>query len=486
MIFKVVARARRRLLWNALAGEGARAVSAGMGALVLLLIFGTEILSWRWIWVVPSITFAAGVCIAVKRRPDAYDAAQRIDSRLRLADTLSTAVFFWPATPSRRCHEGARLGQRERAAEVAAGVDLRAALPLRIPRSTCAFAAGLALLAGGLFMLRYHFAGRIDLRAPASAAIMQLLREAKTEVVKLEKVLETPAPDKADGNSEQADAKASEKADGDAAVVDDSGKVEGASGGENKMEKPDRPKSSPDREQAENRQPGTEQEGSDQNASAKRAGGAEQRPGDQSSGRQAADQEGSSSSLFSKISDIMANLASALKPQANAGQAKDGDRTPASGTGMQQRESGTGTSQSAQGSASRSAEQTADANQANGSMSATGESSNPPGEQRPGSGAGREEGNKQIKLAEQLEATGKISVILGKRSKDLTGTAYAEVTSGPQELKTAYEARKAEHADVRARADRDEIPLEFQNYVEQYFREMRKADPRAVGAGKRR
>ena len=108
-------------------------------------------------------------------------------------------------------------------------------------------------------------------------------------------------------------------------------------------------------------------------------------------------------------------------------------------------------------------------------MGATAPNEDPRGEARPGSGAGRDDGNKEIKAAEQLEAMGKISVILGKRSKDLTGTAYAEVTSGPQQLKTGYEARRVEHADVRAKADRDEIPLEFQGYVEQYFREMRKA-----------
>ena len=234
MIFKVVARARRRLLWNAIAGEGIRAVSAGMGALVLLLVFGTEILSWRWVWAVPSIIFAAGVSIAFKRRPDAYGAAQRIDSRLRLADTLSTAVFFWLATPSRQCDEGTRLRQRERAAEIAVGVDLRSALPLRIPRSICAWAIALAVLAAGLLTLRYHFAGRIDLRAPASAAIMQLVREAKTDLAKLQKALETPAPDKADGNIEPADNKASEKADGTAADANDLGKAESTAGGEEK------------------------------------------------------------------------------------------------------------------------------------------------------------------------------------------------------------------------------------------------------------
>lgn len=118
-------------------------------------------------------------------------------------------------------------------------------------------------------------------------------------------------------------------------------------------------------------------------------------------------------------------------------------------------------------------------------MSANSQSADSHSEERPGSGAGREDGDKEIKTAEQLQAMGKISVILGKRSKELSGSAYAEVSSGPQQLATSYEARKADHSDVRAKVDRDEIPLEFQDYVAEYFREIRKGTSRATSSLKR-
>ena len=68
---------------------------------------------------------------------------------------------------------------------------------------------------------------------------------------------------------------------------------------------------------------------------------------------------------------------------------------------------------------------------------------------------------------------GKISVILGKRSQDISGTATVEVTSGQTELKTKYEVRDASHRTVEASAERDRIPIEFESYVQQYFRQLR-------------
>jgi hypothetical protein len=70
---------------------------------------------------------------------------------------------------------------------------------------------------------------------------------------------------------------------------------------------------------------------------------------------------------------------------------------------------------------------------------------------------------------------GKLSAILGKRSEKLTGSTAVEVVSGTQALTTRYEQRKSVHTDVHAKAERDEVPLEYQSYVQQYFRHMREA-----------
>ena len=122
---------------------------------------------------------------------------------------------------------------------------------------------------------------------------------------------------------------------------------------------------------------------------------------------------------------------------------------------------------------SEAADQFGDSSIQNGNANGMGAASSKT-DQREGSGAGREDGRKEIVTAKELEAMGKISVILGKRSQDITGTATVEVNSGRTELKTKYEPRDASHSTVSASAERDRIPIELESYVQQYFRELRR------------
>ena len=63
---------------------------------------------------------------------------------------------------------------------------------------------------------------------------------------------------------------------------------------------------------------------------------------------------------------------------------------------------------------------------------------------------------------------GKISVILGKRSKEsrdrLDGSRLGE-----QELTTRYQNLQSKHAAVEDRGERDVVPVELQDYVRQYL-----------------
>jgi hypothetical protein len=78
---------------------------------------------------------------------------------------------------------------------------------------------------------------------------------------------------------------------------------------------------------------------------------------------------------------------------------------------------------------------------------------------------------------------GKISEILGKRAQQLTGEITVEVSSGKQNLKTAWTERKALHADTGGEVNRDEIPLAYQSYIQRYFEEIRKTTPKPARAG---
>jgi hypothetical protein len=92
---------------------------------------------------------------------------------------------------------------------------------------------------------------------------------------------------------------------------------------------------------------------------------------------------------------------------------------------------------------------------------------------------GQQDGEKAIREAQQLAAMGKISEIFGKRAQQLTGEMTVEVSSGKQQLKTAWSERKALHADTGAEVNRDEIPLAYQSYIQRYFEEVRKTPAKA-------
>src|SRR5580704_10290175 len=169
MVFETVRRARHRMLANEAMRHAAYAASAALGGLVLLLLLGTQILSWAWLILMPALALGAGAYLTWRNAPSAYRAAQLVDHNLELADTLSTALFFAPRDVAARDDEGEgmRRGQWSQAERVAAGVDPRRAIPMQMPRAIYGTAL-LALAAGSLFALRYGLDRRLDLRAPLS------------------------------------------------------------------------------------------------------------------------------------------------------------------------------------------------------------------------------------------------------------------------------------------------------------------------------
>src|SRR6266540_1221021 len=94
MLIQLVRRARRRYLWNEVLAQTAFALSTAFGSMVLLLLVGTQILSWYWLVLVPLVAFGLGLYRVLRRVPSPYRIAQLLDQRLGVADTLSTACFF--------------------------------------------------------------------------------------------------------------------------------------------------------------------------------------------------------------------------------------------------------------------------------------------------------------------------------------------------------------------------------------------------------
>jgi len=442
-----------------LLSQGILTLCAALGAFILLLLAGTEILNWYWLVPIPLAAAAGGIYRARRSLPSAYGAARLLDRRLGLADTLSTAVHFSrsQAGPAdvRRC-------QFEQAARLARTVDARQAIPYTLPRSMYPLAA-LALVASSLFTLRYGLSRRLDLKAPLAHILQQQLG-LPLKTVLARNTHRDPESTLSSDDGEEPSAsdpapQASTQPPGDS--TDSSGQ----------------PRESGDREdpQAENRSDSEEgQNRGSPNSLARKSSANSPDSARRDSG------SNQDSTLLSKMKDAFQNLLSRIRPRlGNSGSQEQSALNQNSRQPGRGRENG-GKQQSASGQRDRqggpAADPSGEARQdaADSLDKSAGRSDSRESGHQSGSGIGSEDGDKRIKEAEQLAAMGKISEIIGKRSANITGQATLEVQSTSQQLHTPYAMRDAEHTQAGAEIGRDEIPVALQSYVERYFEQLRK------------
>jgi hypothetical protein len=202
-------------------------------------------------------------------------------------------------------------------------------------------------------------------------------------------------------------------------------------------------------------------------------------------GRQGGD--GNNSSLLAKFREAMQNLMSRMKqPPAGSGagqqQASGKNQNAKQQAGKGQ--SGQQGRQGGQQSEGQEGQESADS-MASESAAArgAGESGEENASKEPGSGIGKQDGSKDVKLAEQLAAMGKISEIIGKRSANVSGEVTVEVQKSHQQLSTPYSRRDSAHGETSTEISRDEVPVALQAYVQQYFEQVRRQAPEGVSRG---
>jgi hypothetical protein len=482
MLPHLVRQARRRLIWNELFAHGAQAVNAALVALIALLLAGTQVLHWHWAALLPAAAAAYGIFLTWRSRPALYGAAQVVDRRLALADTLSTALYFDQEPNRSRTPEQIRAWQYSLAEKLSATVDVREAVPFSVPRAGYA-AAALLLVASSLFALRYGLSHRLDLRPPLARIIHQSMggtdparqnAGAKKDAPRSPEALDQTGMAISEREAESLDP-ASKDALGQSAIpdLDNSRTTQAKSQG---LEQGD---------QISLDEPGEE---SGEGGSGSESGEGKKGAGQSKEGEQAAtgQQPGSSekNSLLDKFREAMQGMLSKMKqPPQGAGQqsqmAQNGKQAKSqqagkqnSGQGQKQKDSGQGESQEGEAGDDAQADQDAQSRGAgqNGEQQAN---------KQPGSGIGKQDGDKDVKLAEQMAAMGKLSEIIGKRSANVTGEAMVEVKNTSQQLSTRYEAKRAAHTESGAEISRDEVPVALQGYVQQYFEQVRKGEGKA-------
>ena len=197
--------------------------------------------------------------------------------------------------------------------------------------------------------------------------------------------------------------------------------------------------------------------------------------------QQGSGSSGENSSLLGKFRDAMSSLMNRMRQQ--GGGAKGAQQQASAQNGQQKNQSGNAGQNGKQGQQPGDGQQ-ADAkdgqpgddsqNAQNSQSGSPGESGQQPATKQPGSGIGRQDGAKDVKLAEQLAAMGKISEIIGKRAANVSGELTVEVENSNQQLRTPYAQRDAHHEQAGGEINRDEIPVAFEAYVQQYFEQVRK------------
>ena len=494
-MLELVRRARRRLLNSELISQGANAFSAALAAFILLLVLGTQILEWYWLALIPAAAAAIGVYLAVRRLPTPYRAAQLIDHRAGLADTLSTALYFdgkSDAAPATLLD-----WQRRRAEEAAAGVDLPRVLPYSMPRSLYALAA-LALVASSLFALRYGLSRSLSLKPPLARMIQDQFTPADKKELAENHRRSPQGKDDSDTNDaasqdrnqqgQDQDQNQQQNADNpsDQGDSQDKGQNGQSQDQASKQDKGEDGQNGQGQDQQADNKDGQQQDSGQQGNS---GGDSKSDPKQQSDGKQNPN-GGENGSLLSKMKDFAENLLSKMKPQQqnNATPPQQGaNQNSKQGQGQQQKGQQQNSKDGQQGSSDQAdAQQGQEGDQKDGQQSqgkGAGDKSQQANKQ-PGSGVGSEDGDKSIKRAEQLAAMGKITELIGKRSATVTGESTVEVQNTQQTLHTAYVKRSGDHQESTTQIDRDEVPVALQSYVEQYFDQVHK-QPVAPAAKKK-
>jgi hypothetical protein len=483
-VLTLVHRARRRLFHNELFTQGTHAAVAILAAFILLLLAGTGFLDWRWMVLVSASALGVALYRARKRLLTPYAAAQVVDRRMDLADTISTAVYFEqesvPASPDLRRF------QRERANQAAQSVDARIAIPYAMPRGVYLIAV-LALVAGSIFGLRYGLLGRLDLHPPLVHVLAQQFGwKERTEVAKNNRKPPLVPEQQDDAAASANDPDQTQQMQPDTSSTDgtetsnDSAAEKGdASKGDAKKDGNRANQQSADGEQeaqAESNPSQSDEKSGDQSG--------KQSQKQQSGGKPDTNNSGENSSLMNKAKDLFQNLLSSLKPPSNnPGQQQNDPNNQGKGQPKQQNDkNGQPKNGGQKGDQSEGQQGEQGQDQQDQNQQGNGKNESQQATKQPGSGAGNQDGEKRIKQAEDMAAMGKISEILGKRSANLTGEATVEVQNTAQQLKTAYAPGAIQHGQSGGEINRDEIPVAMEPFVQEYFKQARKQEPAAPPA----
>ncbi len=452
-----IRRTHRRETTQLLCTEFAWGLSAALVGVILLLLADVEILAGPWL----PILFVAGCGIAAWRtlqhKPTLYQSAQRADNRLGLHDLLSTAFHFQANSEGANKTSIVEM-QRQFAAEAAAIADPSLAAPWHTPKQIW-IAAGLLIAALGLGGLRYGFLGSIGMDQPIVYAVADFFHPGKT-VSLTKRVSRNPQDDALPEwipFQRDMNAKFQEFGTLPPDVMEELQRVAGQTGMNDAS--------------AEALKKAEKGEKADAQKAVQGEGNTPQEQGDEKGGSPGGD-NGMMDQFKEAMSDLMAKLGT---PKEGPGAQKQQQKQSKQGSGEAQKASGQGDpSQSQEGG--EEGDEAGEGEQDDQQSSSS--NANPNNSQGAGMGAGKGEGDKNAQLADQLAAMGKLTELIGKRSLMLTGEVTIESKKAEkQNLITSYDNKGQVQTEAGGEIRRDEVPAKMQQYVRQYFEQLRKTAP---------
>lgn len=481
---RLVDQARRRLLLQSVIDAAVWGLVGSALVLGLMFVFGAGVVHWAW-----SIVVGAGVAAFAwfrsRRVPDAYAAAVVLDTACASGDLLSTAWHFGQHSDSTASPFLPPVV--ERAELQAQSIDLATVLPLRKPSGSWALLATL-VIALGAFGLRYGILHSFDPRASIVAVQFDSLTGAS--------VVQRKAPPKQPQASrpwfpqpealtlplgDQAETKDVPQ---QAEEIPDSTLQNSSLKSGPGNQKGQKGSSSPNGNNSQ-QSPSDDAEQSASNEQSP-AGAPDPQRGQNSNGQKPSDRNKDSNGLMDKMRDALANLMDKMKMDPKQGEQQadnqKGQNGQSSKQGQQQAQQQGRQQGQRQGNPSESGdmqktEGQGDSAQTQQAKSRSDQNADAPKSQQ-NSGMGKQEGRKDTAAAEEAEAIGKLSELLGKRSQSVQGEMTVEVNnSRNQQVRTPYSNRNAVHVEAGGDLSRDEVPMELQHYVQRYYEQVRKVQP---------
>jgi hypothetical protein len=494
---EVVKRGWRRRLVVLAVDQSAVALALVFGGLALLIVLGTQIFAWQWILLLAAIGLGFSAYGVYHRLSDAYHVAQMMDRRLALHDALSTAWFLHTQPEA---DQPAATFLLDRAEQIAQHADPAKAFPFQRRRAWVVTAC-LFILASILFSARYLVTHELSLEhsflpMAVTQVFENLGRGTKDELKDQDGSghMDKTLPPGSLGEDARRRSQTPNAEQGKQPSQDQSKGGDASHNGEaGPNQDPQQAKNGDGKGSSDQKQNGGEGKPADGKPEAsQQPPNGQEKNGDQQEGKQP-DSNGpqKSSSLMDRMRDALSSVMAKMKPNGNSQQSQNNSQKNSDGqknsdqnaskdqSGDGQKDTGKDQSAQEQSTGQQSQQGTAKSQASQGKDSAAPSDKKGSDAQ---SGVGHSDGDKAVREAEQAKAMGKLAEIIGKRSASLTGDMQI-VPNGKQKLQTDYTHAQGQHSDLGGEINRDEVPVEDQEYVREYMELVRKKPSAAAKKG---